>query len=454
MIKKLFSVILIICICFSVFGLTVSAFTPTSFDVRAESATLISLDTGETLYEKDVDTKRYPASLTKIMTAILFLENVNDLDGEIITVSDNAVTSLLGTDSSVGGLKIGEQFTARNLLYLLLMSSANDAAVAISEYVSGSESAFVQLMNEKAAELKMNNTHFVNPHGLYNENHYTTVRDISKLARYAMKNSVFAEVVSTARYKLPATNMSAERTLSTTNYLIDPSVPQYFYKYAEGVKTGYTDEAGRCFVGAAKKDGYSYLCVLMKSPAYNDKKQYVRFEFDDAQKLLDWAFTDFSYKTVLKKGETVGEAKVNLAWNTDFVTVTAKDEVSSVLPKNADLSTVTYKLDLNKKSFDAAIEKGQKLGTVSVVYAGETLGTVDAVAAVSIKRNAFLYAGRIIKDIITSTAMKIIFGLIIAAVIVFLIACKWLNRNRKQRNKIKRKRRPDDVIRRSEKEDR
>lgn len=454
MIKKLFSSVLIICLLLSVFSVSASAFTPTSFEVRAESAMLISLDTGESLYEKDIDTKRYPASLTKIMTAVLFLENVNDLDGETIEVSDNAVTSLLGTDSSVGGLKIGERFTARNLLYLLLMSSANDAAVAIAEYVSGSESAFVQLMNEKAAELKMNNTHFVNPHGLYNENHYTTVRDISKLARYAMNNTVFAEVVSTARYKLPATNMSEERTLSTTNYLIDPSVPQYFYKYAEGVKTGYTDEAGRCFVGAAKKDGYSYLCVLMKSPVYNDKKQYVRFEFDDAQKLLDWAFTDFDYKTVLEKGETVGEAKVNLAWNTDFVTVVAKDGVSSVLPKNADLSTVSLKMNLDKKSFDATVEKGEKLGTISVVYAGETLGTVDAVAASTVKRNGILYAGRVVKNIVTSTAMKIVFGLLIAAVIVFLIACKWLNRNRKKRNRIVRKKRGDDVIRRSEKDDR
>ncbi len=439
MVKKIFLSILIIFVLISCFSVNTLAFTPTSFDIRAESAVLASLDTGEVLYEKDIDAKRYPASLTKIMTAILFIENVNDLENEIITVSDNAVTSLLGTGSSVGGLKPGEQLTAKNMLYLLMMSSANDGAIAVAEHVSGSESAFIALMNEKAAELGMTSTNFVNPHGLHDENHYTSVRDVLTIAKYAMKNSVFAEVVSTARYKLPASNLGTERFLATTNFLIDPSVPYYYYKHAKGLKTGYTDEAGRCFVGVAEKDGLSYICVLMKSTVRNEKNQYVRHEFEDSKSLFEWAFNDFNYKTVLTKGEIVGEADVKLSFSTDFVTVAACDELSTILPKNADLSTVEYKLKLNQQSYDATIKKGEVLGKVDVLYAGKTLGSVDVAATSTVKRNAFLYILRIIKNIITSRVMKVVIIIIILLIIAFFISCWWLNRKKINRNKIKRK---------------
>lgn len=433
MTKKIFSVILIILVLTSSISLPVSAFTPTSFEVRAESAVLISLDTGETLYEKNTDERRYPASLTKVMTAMLLIENSNDLDNDIITVSENVVNSMLGTGLVIANLKSGEQVSVRNMLHMLLISSAADASVAIAEYVSGSESAFVELMNERAKELGMNSTHFVNTHGAHDPDHYTTAGDIAILAKYALKNSTFADVVSKARYTVPATNLSGERYLSTTNFLIDPAVPRYYYKYATGVKTGFTDEAGRCFIGCASRDGYKYMCVILKSPVYDEKGRMVRYEFEDAKNLFQWAFDDFMYKTVLKSGEIVGEAKVTLARNTDYVTVAAKDEIATVLPKNADLSTVEYKLKLDKKSFEATVKKGQKLGTADVMYAGEVIGTTDVLATSTVERSMLLSFFNSVKKVFVHPITKTILILILIGIIAFIASVKYLNRGRKKK---------------------
>ena len=437
MFKKLFSIFLILILFIGVFSFNSYAFTPTDFEVRAESALLVSLDNGQVLYEKAADEKRYPASLTKIMTALILIENTKDLKTEKITVSKNAIECLLGTGSSLGGLKEGEVVTAEQMLYILLMSSANEGAEAIAEHYGGNREGFVKLMNDKAAALGMKNTHFVNPHGLYDENHYTTVNDMYKLVVEALKHPIFEEVVCCRRYDLAATNKNPARTLTTTNLLMLAIYPEYYYKYAKGIKTGYTDEAGRCLISTAVKDGYSYLCILMKSTVYDSNNNYVRYEFPDSAKLYEWAFNDFEYKTLVTKDKIVGEAKVELSLDTDYVSYVPETAFASIIPSGVDESTVTFNTELNSDAFEAPIKKGELLGKTDIIIANEKIGEVNVVAADTVERSMILYIWKIIKDIFSSTAMKVVGLFLVSVVFIFVIICFIIN-NKKKKRRIKK----------------
>ena len=445
MFKKIFCVILSIVIFAGVFSVSAAGFTPTDFEIRAESALLVSLDNNSILYTKKADEKRYPASLTKIMTALLLIENTKDLNKEKITVSKNAVDSLLGTGSSLGGLKEGEVVTAKQMLYILLMSSANEGAMAIAEHYGQTVDNFVKMMNERAKTLGMKNTHYANPHGLFDEDHYTTVNDMYKLVKEALGHDIFKKVVSSKQYDMPKTNKNPARRLVTTNFLMLAYYPEYYYKYASGVKTGFTDEAGRCLISTATKDGYSYLCILMKSTAYDKNHNYVRYEFEDSRKLYEWAFNDFEYKALVTKDQIVGEATVNLSFDTDYVSYVPSKDFSAIIPKNADSSTIQFKVNLSKKSFDAPIKAGQKLGTADIMFANEKMGQVDIVASQNVDRSFILYIWNIIKNIFSSKAMKIFAALVVLALLLFIGSCIYLNRkrNKKRIKKYKKMRSKD-----------
>ena len=432
--KKIFSVFVIITVLLCSVFVPAAAYTPTSFEITAESAIMASLDTGDVVFTKNADTKRYPASITKIMTALLVLENTENLDTEIITVTEFDVKSLYGTDSSVGGLQPGEQLTARQMLYYLLMMSANDGALAIAEHYGGTVEKFVEMMNQRATELGMNNTHYVNPHGLYDSDHYTTAYDVYLLTKAALQHEVFKEIVSTTRYNMPPTNLSGEKLLLTTNMLIDPSTA-YYYKYATGGKTGYHDEAGRCLMSTAEKDGYSYIVVLMKCPVTDSEGNRVRYEFTDTKNLYEWMFNEFEYKTVFDTTSIMGEAPVDLSFESDYVSLVPKTGLSAILPKEADISTVKIDIKLFSETIEAPVNKGDELGTAEISYAGETLGTLQLVAGDSVEGSLILKIWHYITLAVKSTAFKIIMaaiGVILLALIVYIII---INRKRKRRKR-------------------
>ena len=272
---------------------TASAYEITGFEVSAKAGMLVSMDTGETLYSKNIDEKVYPASITKIMTVTLMLESEKYDPAGKVTMSKEVDRLITGTGSAVSNLKIGEEITQLDLVYTVLMSSFGDCAYLAALYYGGSVEAFVEQMNNKAAELGLTGTHYTNPVGLHDVQNYTTVRDIHTLATYALKNETFKTVCETARYTIEATNMSGKRTISTTNLMQDSNT-NYYYQYARGVKTGFTDEAGRCLVSTATYNGYNYMCILMKCPANAGK----RYEFIDSANLYRWAFNNFSFKQV------------------------------------------------------------------------------------------------------------------------------------------------------------
>lgn len=432
MLKKLSIYILSFLLIISILSCSVSAYQINGFTLNAKTAILYSLDTGDILYSQNADTKVYPASLTKMLSAVVLIENTPDLDAEILTYTEKANNEILGTGSVVVGLKIGEQITARQALNCLLVSSGGDVAYLIAHHYGGSTDGFVALMNEKAKEIGMTSSHFGNPVGLHDEETYTTGNDILTLTKYALKYDVFKEITSTVRYTLPATNMSGERHYSTTNYLINPTT-NYYYQYASGVKTGFTTEAGRCVVSTASYGGYNYLCVIMGC----DNSDGRRHEFIDSRSLYRWAFNNFEYKSILDTTKPVTEIEVELSLDTDHIPLYAEKELAQIFPKNADTSTVTIKPNLIADSVDAPIEAGTILGTADVIYSEEKIGTVNLVAGETVKSSFILVIARVFKNIFSSTAFKIILAVIILAVLAYIGMIIKLNYGRKTHRKVK-----------------
>ena len=431
MLKKFLAFLLAITILASLFVGTASAFQISGFELNAKSAMLVSLDTGEVLFSKAENEKMYPASITKLLVAILLLEKADNLDTTIITTNRSALNAISGTGASVIGLKEGEQLTARQALYCLLVSSGGDVAYTIAEFCAGSVDAFIDMMNQKATQLGMASSHFGNPVGLHDDQTYTTAADLVLLAKHALTYNEIVEVTSVSRYTVEATNMSPARILSTTNFLIDPNT-NYFYKYAKGLKTGFTDEAGRCVVSTASYNGYNYLCIVLGCTTKGGRNDFI-----DSKNLYRWAFNNFEYKSILDTTKPVAEIPVELSWATDYLQLYPEKSISSILPKEADESTIYIEPHLIGQTVDAPIKAGDILGTADVIYASEIIGTVNLIAKETVKANIFLRIGRGIKKFFSSTAFKIILGLIIAVVAIYIVIVIKLNSNSKKRRKVK-----------------
>lgn len=433
MLKKIICIIFSIILIFSV-SIPAFSYTPTGLNLTANSALLVSLDNDVVIYSKDENKKVYPASITKIMTVLLMLES--DLyDPEAPVVMTEEVKKLIsGTGSSVSTLAVGEQIRMIDLAYYVLMSSAGDCAYLLSITFGNSVDNFVKMMNDRAAKLGLKGTHYENPVGLHSENNYTTAKDTYILAKEALKNKTFKTICETARYTVPETNMSKPRTLSTTNFLQDSST-NYFYQYAKGVKTGFTDEAGRCLVSTASYNGYNYMCILFGCPANLGR----RVEFEESRELYRWAFNNFRYKTVAETTSPVYELPVDLSFSTDYVSLYVKESFITVLPKDADDSTISIKPNIKKGTvIDAPIKKGQVLGTADIYYAQKKIGTVKLVSKENIESSFILIAVRGVKRFFASKYMKVVYVLIGVALIAFVIGVIRLNKQRfKKKKKIK-----------------
>lgn len=267
-----------------------------SLSIYTNCIMLIEPKTGDILYEKNGYEKMYPASTTKILTAILVLEN--SYLNELTTVSSTALNSV-PAGYTIANLKKGEKFRIEDLLYAMLIPSGNDAANVLAEHVSGSISSFSELMNKKAEAIGLKNSHFTNPSGIHDENLYTTAYDLCLLSQYAMNNEKFREIVKTPKYTLPSTSIHPEedRIFYNSNLLLDPKQTDYYYKYANGIKTGFTDQAGDCLVASSKKDDIEFIVVCLKS---GTQKDGLREKFLDCKTLFDFAFDNYTtyYRTL------------------------------------------------------------------------------------------------------------------------------------------------------------
>ena len=364
---------------------------------NARAALVVYDDTGEILYDFNARQQMYPGSITKIMTSLVVLDAVDageiSLDTEV-TVSAWAVD--IPWDASNVDLKAGEVITVEQLLYCDMLPSGCDACNVLAEAVGGTMAEFVARMNSKAAELGMVNTHFANSHGLHDPEHYTTAYDIYLMAHAAMENETFRTIVSTPSYTLSATNYHNERTIYSTNgFLSGYYVRNQLYSKAIGIKTGNTDEAGRCLASAAvDEEGRTFYCVLLGSEyTANEDGSWQYWPFIESRRLLEWAFENFHYTILLNKDteNVLREVKVSLSDEADYVLVQPVGEIAATMPSSYDPKLAELRFDLPTEPIEAPIEAGQKLGTVTFTYEGTVYGTLDMVAMDSVERSEFLY---------------------------------------------------------------
>lgn len=399
-----------------------------SMSVQAKAALLVDMDTDYIMYEQNAREKVYPASITKVMTAALVLDAVQagtlSLD-QLITAGDTAWQGL-DSSSSNQNIQVGEQMSVKDLLYCLMVASANEAANILAVAVAGSIENFVGMMNAKAAQLGCTGTNFVNPDGMPDDNHYTTAYDLYLIAKYAMQNETFRTIVSTKEYYVEPTNMTESRRhfFNTNGLLSTMKYSGYYYEYCIGIKTGSTDAAGYCLLSAAEKDGQRLICVMMGCENPKDAEGNIqRLQFSESSKLLDWGFKNFSYQTILNASTPVAEVPVTLSAESDYVSVVVDGTIEAQLPNDVTSDDFEWSIDL-PESVEAPVHAGDKLGTMTVTQGGETYGTVDLVAVNDVDRSQFLVVKQQISNVIHSWQFVLIVVLIIVLILALLIRSK------------------------------
>lgn len=394
---------------------------------RAKAALLIDRKSDRVIYSAHADEKMYPASLTKMMTALLAFEKGNLAD--VLTTTDTALADITYLHSRID-LKSGEQMSLENMLTALLVSSANDAANVIAEYISGDIPSFVELMNTRAKELGMENTHFANPHGFHDDNHYTTANDLAKLAREVLKNRKFCEIVKIKTAKLPATNISKERTISSTNHLISRYRNTFhYYPYATGVKTGSTTEAGNCLVATAEKNGMSLLSVVLGCENADGNEN--AYSFVDTKAMFEYVFNNYKSVTVAHSTDVIADSKVYEAKDATRVALSPSKDISMLLPTDYKAEEIQSQTKL-EDNISAPIEKGALMGYVTYSFRGETMETAELYAANEVKRDNLLHFLHIVGGILFSPFV-IIPVLLIAAFLIFNAYTRMQRRKRRRR---------------------
>lgn len=414
------------------------------FDTACDAIQLVNLDTGTVVYEKNPDKHREPASTTKIMTYIVVYENVENPENTTVTISEKIRDELLGTGSSLSGIQVGDVLTVSQLLRCMMIPSGNDAALALADFVGGGDvQKFVDMMNEKAAELGCTDTHFTNPHGLHDDEHYTTARDLAVITQYAMMLPEFMDITNTTNiYYKPAGGPAADekRLLVTTNRLIHKTLdPQYYYQYAQGIKTGSHDQAGYCLVSTAKKNGLSYLCVALGAPSVDENGNRITAhgECSDSINLYNWAFDNLGFRTIADADDAVTEIELRFAWNKDTLLLVPQESYTTILPDDISSSSILATPDI-PEYIEAPVKKGDVIGTVTYSYADQTLATLNLVAGESVERSELLKSASTVKDIVTSSWFLTIVGIILFLLFVYLILALIYNRKKKKLRKVRK----------------
>ena len=363
-----------ICVCFMMHSVVVFAESNTDLGLNAKSAILMEESTGNILYESNPDERLPIASVTKVMTMLLIMEAVDSgkisLD-DMVTVSENAM--------SYGGstmfLETGEQLTVNDMLKGIAVASANDGCVAMAEHLAGSESAFVDMMNEKAKKLGMENTHFMNTNGLDEDDHYSSARDVAIMSRELMKHETIFNYTSIWMDTL----RGGKFQLANTNKLIR------FYDGANGLKTGSTSKALCCLSAAAKRNDMQLIAVVLGAPTSAER-------FASAKSLLDYGFANYAVNTQITAGDEVQKIAVEKGVDKE-VDVVAGDSCSTLVKKGQE-DNITKEIKIDE-TITAPIEAGQKIGTMTISRDGEVIADIDLNASSAVEKKGI---GLIIKD--------------------------------------------------------
>ena len=383
-------------------------------DITAESSILIDAMSGKVLFEKDANRKgMFPASTTKIMTAILALEMGKP--DQIMTASQAAVDDI-GKDGSNIGIMTGEQIQMQNLLEALLISSANETANIVAENLCSTRQEFVDLMNQKAKELGALDTHFANPCGAHDANHYTTASDLAKIARYAMTIPGFREIASMNRFQMPPTNKhDAWPVLATTNKLMQFDKNELYV--INGIKTGYTVPAGFNLVSSAvNPSGMELISVVMGVRNDGANENVKKF----SKELLDYGFNNFSLISFQKNDKVYRSVDVADAEDTVPLDLVTKGEVSSVLPNDQsqwDFKEIPHIND----NISAPVNEGDKLGYVDYQVKGESIGRVDLVASRSVKMKPQAIVASKLNSLLDMTVVRVALAVMVLTIFFIIL---------------------------------
>ncbi len=433
-------------------GISVQAaeFDP-GLNLKSEAVALINLDTGVTVYTKNGNARMYPASVTKIAVAMMLLESVQDdlnkLHDIDVTLRPYMVDYLYQTNSSLSGLQKNETLSAEQMLHCMMIASGNDAAMAIADYLgNGDIDAFVAQMNARLKEIGCRDTNFTNPHGLHDDNHYTTANDMARIIQHILSSSYadkFMSICTTKAYVLGPSNVRKKNmTVYSTNGM-HLSSSKYYYSYTQGIKTGSTPEAGYCLATTAFNPSvnYRYLCVTFGAPMYDDNgAQLENGAMRDQKSLYQWAFSKLSYKNLLASSTAVKQIKLNYCWDTDSLLLVPEKDFSALVPSNIHAGNVELiPNDDVPPSVNAPVQAGQVLGTANIVYNGLVLGTVNLVADASAEASQLLLLQERGLQLLHSRWLKLTLIALVALLVLYIVL-SVLHNNRRKKSRAKRNR--------------
>ena len=406
--------------------------------IYSEGAVLIEANTGTVLYEKNSNEKLEPASTTKILTALLATEKC-DLN-EVATANNTAIKGI-PSNYAIADIRVGEQFTIEQLLNVMLIHSANEAANVIAEHIAGSQEEFAKMMNERAKELGCKNSNFVNANGLENENHYTTAYDLALIMKQCIKNDVFKKILLTDKCTLPATELNSEERIFQNNNSLIEKGDKYYYQYCKGGKTGYTKEAKNCLVSYASKDGKVYFIRFENGGHAVEPLKVIGETTEtgesarnrDTINLFEYGFNNYNLQTIKKKDETVTSVEVkDNEGNTKQLKVKLENDIA-VVNKDENKTQKDIKPEIDVNVENAPIEKGEVVGTATYKINGEeytsnllAAETIEATKA-DTKSNSSIF-----------TIIKIIILIALAIIIMKMFIRVKVNSNRRAKCRYKK----------------
>ncbi len=419
---------LICTLCFINYAISTNAYTfSADVTLNSKAAILYSVDDEQVVYEKNADQTQSPGHLAQIMTAILVLEQCENLDSTKITADDSLYTVLYYYDEvddvRYADISGGDTLTVRDYLYAMMLTSSCEAALILADYFGGSSGVdgFVEMMNDKAVELGCTNTTFQNPTGLYDIRQLTTARDMLTITNYALSLDDFAEIASTQTYTPSVSGSDSDWEWTHSNSMMDET-SDYYYEGASGIKTGNLNLAGRSIITQATRNGSTYLVVLLNAPFTDDDDNLQYYHLEDASNLLDWAFTNLTYVTMLEDDEEIAEVEVENSDGNSYVLVRPESDCILLWNSEVDVSAVQKVITLEEDVM-APVKAGQELGYMELKFSGETITTIPLVAVSNVDRSFSKYNLYALKNFTNSPWFH--YGLIAACIFtaLYILLC-------------------------------
>lgn len=437
---KYFKIFLCVIIVF-LFGINVSfAINLYGESLGCESVYVVNENTKVPVIEKNIHQQRSPASLTKIMTFIVAYENVNNVAKEKVKVRQE-VLDKVDPESSGVCLKADEEISVIDLMHCILICSSGYAANVLADYVGGGDmQSFVDKMNAKALEIGCENTNFVNPDGIHDENQYTTAFDMYKITEYARNIPMFNSITSMCEYRC----FGDERDpIITTNLTMDRKRgSEYYCPYVRGIKTGYTQEAGRCLVSCAENNGVNYVAVVMGGYAddTNGNSAEKNKAMLDTKNIYTWIYKNLRVEKFYPKDIPLAETALRYVWGNDKLLLYPEKDFYSVVPSDFNKENISVKLQVPEK-VEAPVKEGDILGGAEVFYLGEKIGDIHLISVKSYKMSLFVRMLDFVKGIVLNPVFLAVFGIFLILVLLYFRACVRRERARRHRAKVRKFRR-------------